>query len=425
MAGNVSFYAGGGIPIGRSFYCLKLGDKYLGIDWGGSYGSFEEEPVYEGPLDWLFLSHGHYDHVGMVPRLVRRYPHLKIFTNQASLALAKIGWYETISLLTQKNKTEFPFVKEDIERTLENVYLVDFYQEIELTERIKIQSIPAGHILGAQSLLVSYDGEYYFFTGDISFHKHQLIDPAPKIFLEKCRVLVREATYINYRPEDENYRENVKKEFVEAVAKVLERKGKVLIPAFATDRLQEIFCILFEAGFSPIYLDGGRQQTKLYLEFLPERADCLKKAFYFQNNLERKKFLEDKGKPGIVISSSGMLYPGSRSSLWALNFLYRKNNALFLVNYQDPGSQGFVIKTAQPGDFVIINKRIVRLECEVKSFDFSSHINGKEGEEMEERINPEIIIYTHGNKEEIENFINSRPDKKIRFIALPGQEIFL
>lgn len=424
MERNVSFYAGGGIPIGCSFHCLKLDDKYLGIDWGGSYTSLTEEPKYCGPLDWFFLTHGHYDHIAMVPKLIRRYPSLRIFTNQATLNLAQINWRETV-FLAQKSGISKPFNEKDIEKVLERTSFVDFYQEIELTERIKIQSIPAGHILGAQSLLVSYDGEYYFFTGDISFHKHQLIDPAPKIFLEKCRVLVREATYINYRPEDENYRENVKKEFVEAVAKVLERKGKVLIPAFATDRLQEIFCILFEAGFSPIYLDGGRQQTKLYLEFLPERADCLKKAFYFQNNLERKKFLEDKGKPGIVISSSGMLYPGSRSSLWALNFLYRKNNALFLVNYQDPGSQGFVIKTAQPGDFVIINKRIVRLECEVKSFDFSSHINGKEGEEMEERINPEIIIYTHGNKEEIENFINSRPDKKIRFIALPGQEIFL
>lgn len=420
---KVSYYSGGGIPIRCNFHRIKLGDRYLGIDWGGGYNSLDEEPIYDGKLDWLFLSHGHHDHVTMVPRLTRKYPNLKIFASKATLALSLLAWKET-GFLANKRKIKPPFDGKDIQRTIESVSILESNEEIELTSEIKAITPEAGHILGAQSLLVSYKGELYFFTGDICFHHRYLIPGAPEFSLDHCRLLVRESTYINYKPEDEKYRENIRAEFVKAVKGVLDRKGRVLIPALTVDRTQDVFGVLYREGLRPIFIDGAKRATEIYLEFLGKKAADLRNALHFRNNQEREDFLKSR-QPGIIIASSGMIYPGTLSALWARSFLYNPNDAIFLVNYQDPSGQGFVLKNAKKGDFIRFDETVIKAECEIRDFDFSSHMNGAEGEKLEERLNPEVIIYSHGLIEEIRKYIQTHNDHRLRIPAFPGKEIGL
>lgn len=421
---NASYCSGGGIPIRCNFHCLRLGDRYLGIDWGGGYGSLDEEPVYNGPLDWLFLSHGHHDHVTMLPKLVRKRPGLKVFASKATLALSLLAWRETI-FLANKRKVEPPFGEQDIQKALDSITVLEPNQEVELADGIKAIAPEAGHILGAQSLLASYGGEFFFVTGDICFHDRYLIAGAPKFSLERCRLLARESTYISYRPEDRQYREKTRAAVVEAAKAVLSRGGRLLIPALTMDRTQDVFGVLYKSGLWPIFIDGARKATEIYLEFLGEKAADLKKALRFHNDRERQVFLNSR-QPGIIIASSGMVYPGTLSAIWAQHFLYRPPDAIFLVNYQDPGGQGFVLKNAKRGDFIRFNGSVIKVECERQDFNFSAHMDGHEGEELENRLNPDIIVYGHGERKEIEEYIQThRGGHATRILAEPGKEIQL
>ena len=81
--GKVSFVAGGGAnSIGGSFYVLKVGDINIGLEFGANLGGWEGiEPVHSivPHLDYLLLSHAHFDHIGLLPIAFRKFPGVKIF----------------------------------------------------------------------------------------------------------------------------------------------------------------------------------------------------------------------------------------------------------------------------------------------------------------------------------------------------------
>ncbi|MBI2063816.1 MAG: MBL fold metallo-hydrolase [Candidatus Yanofskybacteria bacterium] len=418
---KVSFVAGGGAnSIGRSFYRLKLGDYHLGVDWGGGYGSIYDEPQYDGPLDALLISHGHHDHATMVAKLHHRYPELKIFATAPTRDLSILNWRQTIKKALGLKQNP-PFDGYDVERTLSMIRLFRVNEELKLNDEISVFPLPAGHILGAVSFLVSYQEEYYFFTNDICFHSRYLIDGAPSFRFERCRLLIRESTYIN---KDVGDREATKQQFIAAAAKVIERRGRLLVPGLSIDRIQDVFGDLYESGLWPIYIDGARKPTEIYLHYLDGRASSLGKALRFRNERERMQFLKSR-QPSVIIASSGMIYPNTLSAFWAENLLYQKNDAIFIVNYQEPDGQGFLLKTAPDGKFIKWNDGIVQVRCERKDFNKSAHMDGPEGEALEERLNPDTIIYTHGENDEIDRYIASHQDKKQRIKALEGKEVEL
>lgn len=420
---GVSFVAGGGAnSIGFSAYILKLGDFHLLIDWGGGYdpNNFSEEPQYDGFIDALLMSHGHHDHITMVPRLYRRYPKLKIYGTAPTKDLSLLGWRETLRIATKRKLTP-PFVECDTQSALGAIQVIEENKETKLTDEISVFPIHGGHILGAVSFLIRYNGEIYFFTNDICFHNRYLIDGAPILNLDRCRLLVRESTYIN---RDVGDREKIKKQLIADAAAVLARRGRLLIPGLSIDRIQDIFGDLRGAELGPIYIDGAWKATEIYLKYLGERAATLQGALRFSNNGERARFLSSR-EPGIIIASSGMVFHNTLSSVWAENLLYQPNDAIFTVNYQSPDGQGFLLNTTPAGKFVPWNDGIVQVRCERKEFNKSAHMDGPEGEELERRLNPDTIIYTHGEDVEIDQYIADHKDQRQRIKALVGKEVEL
>lgn len=418
---EVSFIAGGGAnSIGCSAYVLKLGDFYLMIDYGGGYDSIYDEPQYGGPLDALLLSHGHHDHSTMVPRLCRKYPDLKVYTTAPTRELALLGWRDTLRIASRR-KIDPPFSEDDIQLALASMQIIEEDKELKLTDDISVFPIHAGHILGATSFLITYKGEAYFFTNDICFHDRWLISGAPAISLERCRLLVRESTYINKSVGD---REITRQKLVADAKAVLERRGRLLIPGLSIDRIQDVFGDLFQAGLWPIYIDGARKPTEVYIKYLGARAALLNDALRFKNDGQRDQFLASR-EPGIIIASSGMVYPNTPSAVWAESLLYHENDAIFIVNYQPPDTQGFLLSNAVDGSCIQWNDSIIRVNCERKEFSKSAHMDGPEGEELEVRLNPDTIIYTHGEDGEIDKYLASHQDGKQRIKALVGKEVEL
>ncbi len=420
---EVSFVAGGGAnSIGRSFYRLRLGDYNLGIDWGGGYGAGYDEPHYDGPLDVLLMSHGHHDHVTMVPKLLKKYPGLKLFATAPTRDLSLMGWRQTLKKAA-KLDSKLPFEEQDTKAAFNAIQVFEENKEIKLTPEISVFPIHGGHILGAVSFLISYKGETYFFTNDICFHDRYLIDGAPVFSLKRCHLLVRESTYINKKVGD---RLEIKRQLVAAATDVLARRGRLLIPGLSIDRIQDVYGDLYEAGLWPIYIDGAIKPTEIYLRYLRERAVALRKALKFNTDRDRKRFLA-RQEAGIIIASSGMVYPNTLSAFWAEELLHRENDAIFVANYQDPDGQGSLITTTPDGKVVRWNDGLVKVKCQRREFNKSAHMDGPEGEELEERLNPDVIIYTHGEDAEINKFISSHSiqDLRQRIKALEGKEVEL
>lgn len=416
---RISFLSGGGANfIGKSFYRLKLGDVHLGVDWGGGFP--DGEPEYDGPLDYLFFSHAHYDHMGMAPRILRKFPEVKMFAHPATVELAKVGWRQGLKKYA-RSATPAPFSKQEMEEMEAKIIPIAEKRGLDLTGDISVLPILANHILGSLSFLITFQGENYFFTNDICFHDRSLMTAAPKFELERSKLLVRESTYINDFFDD---RRQIEANLVASVQQALDDGKQVLIAALSIDRTQDVYTILERNGVFPLYVDGSRGASRIYQEYLGK--DLFRYARNFRDRGERIKLI-NSGQPAVIIASSGMIHRDTLSAWWAEQFIYRDNAAVFMVNYQDPCGQGYVLANSKKGEFFFFNDSLFQRRCDVEQFNLSAHMDKAAGEELEERLNPEVVVYTHGEDVKIESYLNEHQSEygRTRVKSLVGKEIEL
>ena len=442
MKDEMTFLAGGGANfIGKSFYRFKLGDKLLGVDWGGGYGSPYDEPEYSGPLHWLFLSHAHLDHLEKAPAFHKRYPGVPIYATRETKELGRVIWNESIKIaerrrqqnqgvFTRRNRLYVPsaysgasYDMDDIHRTFDAIIEIKLGEPVKLTEDIEITPVNSGHMLGSASFFIIYKGEVGFITNDICFRDRNLIKGAEKYKAERLRFLVRESTYISDTFLD---REMVKENLIEATSKVLKGGGRVLIVSLQIDRMQDVLGILNEGEVNqewPVYTEGSKAVTEIYKKFLPDESGTLS-GNRFRDDRERERF-NDSGQPAVIVSSSGMMIQDTYSARWAEKFVYNERDGVFFVNYQAPEEQGHALLTSDRGRFLILNGNVVRRECEVESFQLSSHMDKRDGEELEKNLNPEIIIYAHGDNNKIVRYLAEHANGTRRIKAEVGKEVHL
>ncbi len=418
MMSNVKYYSGGGAnSIGNSFSMLVFDGKYhLGMDWGGGYGPISKEPQYMGGLDALFISHAHLDHCIQVPQLKRRSPNTRFFATLPTADLCHVGWNQTL-YLAEKNGVRPPFSESDIVNARNGIEIIEVDTEVKLTDEISVFPLNSGHILGSVYLLVVYKQEAFIMTSDICFQNRHLIQGAKKITLERSRLLVRESTYVD-RPFES--RETVISHFIKSAKDIMRKGGRVIVPALSIDRAQDIVAVAVEAGIYPLYIDGSRRTTEIYIEHLGSLADSLGKAKRFESQTEKTDFLNSK-KPGMIIASSGMVHTGTPSSFWVKNILPDSKSAIFLVNYQDPDGQGTIISRTGQGEFLVFDGMISVRKCDLQKFNFSAHMSGEDGRELEERLNPATVIYNHGQDAQIDKYIREAPKDRRRIKAQVGK----
>jgi Cft2 family RNA processing exonuclease len=421
---SVTYLAGGGASvIGNSFSLLNFDGKYrLGMDWGGGYDSIYNEPRYSGPLDCLFISHAHLDHCAQVPRVLPRWqkqnPNFKLFATDATADLCRLVWNQAL-FLAKENDTEPPFSEEDICRTLDSIERVEYNKEIKLNNDTFVVPVSAGHIIGSISPLVIHKKEIYYLTSDICFRDRSFTKGAEIVRPVRSRFLGRESTYINQVFEP---REDVVARFTETSKSILNNGGRIIVPALSIDRTQDLYAIAKKAGL-PVYIDGSRKATEVYANHLGQEGQMLLKAERFENQEARLQFLKSR-KPAMIIASSGMLHRSTMSAFWVQQFAPNPKDAAFVVNYQDPGGQGSSLLQTKQGYFFIFNGMIVRRACRLEKFNFSAHMDGKDGQELEERLNPDVVVYNHGSRREVDRYIKAHEsDGRRRVRARVGQEI--
>ena len=423
---DISFL-GGASEVGASSILVNINGKNILMDCGIRQGASKDvlpdfRTIQEkGGVDAIIISHAHMDHIGAVPVIAKEYPLAKIYCNNMTKDLMRVLFNDSLKIMNNR-EVEIPLYSEgDVESVLNKTYTYNFEVPFSLFDDITVTFYMAGHIPGASCVYVTSPKESIFYSGDFSLFP-QINVEGSKIPKLRPDVAILESTYgdklhANRKLEEER--------LVDILNNKIGKGGKVLIPAFALGRAQEVILILKKAINNKkmpkvkVYVDGmvrsintAFKRNPLYLR----QSLCKKilkgiEPFYDENiiAIEKKEQRDEILKAEetcIIISSSGMV-TGGPSQYYAEKLLSDENSTIIISGYQDEESPGRKIlnlfEVEKKDRKLEINNRIIPVKCDIEKVQLSAHGDKSEIKGLYERLTPKHLFLVHGNREVIEN----------------------
>lgn len=364
-------FIGGARTVTGSQHLLQINGKKILLECGLFQGrrkeafeinrSFKFSP---SEIDALILSHAHIDHSGNIPNLAKNGFDGPIYATSATVDLCQVMLRDSVHLQERdvyivnkirKNQNKNPFEPlyelADVENAMSHFIGLEYNKSTEIFPGINLTFQDAGHILGSASILLEVEEELgkkirFGFSGDIGRHETPIIrDPD---YLRDLDVLIMESTYGNRL---HTHSDEVEEEVAKVVREVFDRKGKIIIPAFAVGRTQLLVYVLHKLFDQnripeiPIYVDSplAVNATKVFKDH-PECFDRETNRIFLESGddpfgfgrlkyistVEQSKELNVKSEPMIIISASGMAEGGRILHHLANNIGNPKNLVLFV-----------------------------------------------------------------------------------------------
>lgn len=361
-------------------------------------------------IDYVILSHAHIDHSGLLPRLVRKGFTGQIYCTEATASLCRIMLLDSAHIqetdlerVNERRKRrgqptlELLYETADVERTLKMLVPIEYRQTFWLNEgEIGVNFTDSGHILGSAAVHLSIKDQGIVkkitFSGDIGRPDDKILrSPEP---FEQADVIICESTYGDRLHEPEI---DMKSHLLKIVHETCVRKrGKLIIPAFAVDRTQELIYALDQLSSSgqlpsikvfidsPLAIKATSIMKKHEECFNPDILEYIEKdgdAFAFPNlkyvsDVNESKAINDFKGPCIIISASGMAEAGRIKHHIKNNILDPKNTIL-LVGYCSADSLGGALKRGDKEVRIFGESYPVKAEIEVMD-SFSAHADYSE-----------------------------------------------
>ncbi|MFZ9970050.1 MAG: MBL fold metallo-hydrolase [Bacteroidia bacterium] len=362
-------------------------------------------------IDLLILTHAHIDHSGNIPNLIKQGFEGTIVCTTPTLELSDFLLHDSLNIQRmeiQRKRKKFSknkkgkryqeavptplYSAKHIMQMLDLVETVDFGEKLKFNDHLSLQFYPAGHILGAASVVleVKENGETkrIGFTGDLGNKNSKLVpDPTP---MPKLKYLVSESTYGGRRHEQvSNKAEEIMLREIQETC--VENGGKLVVPAFSVGRTQAILFTLhqlFRDGKLPnikIFTDSplAIKSTKVYqysLAYLNEEAKAFHAKYgslfdfdnlYVIQDEKESEVLSEIPEPCVIISAAGMV-EGGRIQMHVKNNIGGENNTVLIAGFCAEGTLGHRLLSGQ--DFVEINHKPRAVRAAVRKTDaFSAH----------------------------------------------------
>jgi len=357
---------------------LKNGKKIL-LDCGMFQGMGKDTDVLNrdfgfepSEVDVMILSHAHIDHSGLIPRLVKHGFAGKIFCTDATRELCELLLEDSAEI--QENDVKFHnkgskaqggpllqplYTMEDAKNCLRSFYEQPYGQWFTIMEDVQAMFTDAGHILGSTCVHVRITengtAQQLTFSGDVGRYRDVILK-SPQTF-SQADFIIMESTYGNSLHEDVLTSVDHLLEWIERTC--LQKKGKLIIPAFSLGRTQEILY-----AFNQLDLENRLPKIDYFLDspLSTSVTDVIKKYPQYFNktiqkiiemdndpfqftglryikSVEESKMLNYRNEPCVIISASGMAEAG-RVKHHISNNIENSRNAILMTGYCEPNSLG-------------------------------------------------------------------------------------
>ena len=444
--------------VGRAAYVLSTAETRVLIDCGDKPGSDDApylqvpEALGAGPnsIDAVVLTHAHLDHSALIPLLFKYGYDGPIYTTEPTRDLMGLLQLDYLDVAVKEGRTP-PYTSEMVREAIKHTIPVEYGDVTDIAPDLKLTFHNAGHILGS-SVTHFHVGDGFYniaFSGDIHYKPTRLFNGAVNDF-PRVETLILESTY-GGRNDYQTDQEDSERKLIDLINDTYDRGGKVLIPAFAVGRSQEIMLVLEEAMRTgaipsmPIHLDGMIWEATAIHTAYPEylRDELRDRIFHEDENPflaeefnhidqgddERAAIAE--GDPAIILSTSGMITGGPIMS-WLRHIGPDPDSQLVFVGYQAQGTFGRRIQsgwTEVPiggdGDG---RRDSLTLRFNVDTVDgFSGHADRGGLESFVETMNPrpEKILCVHGDERSVQDLSSALYHKyKMRTFAPQNLETF-
>ena len=411
---KAAFYSlGAAEEVTGSKHVIEIdGESYL-IDCGSFQGSRAEADrknrnfgIAADRIESAILTHGHLDHCGLLPLLVKRGYRGNIYATPASRDIASLIMMDSaniqardaeyLRMQAKKSGGKFDwtplYTEQDAIAAVSQTIGVSYNRPMFIGDGIKLEFHDAGHILGAALayITVKRNGNELriLATGDLGRNGKPIIrDPA--IPGPAPDYIVLESTYGDRRHDST---EGAVEKLAEVAKQAVETKGRIIIPSFAIERTQELiyyFHLLVDNGVIPeipIYVDSpmATNATTIFQVHPECYSEEIKKAFirhhknpfgfnslHFTTSVEESKALNDHKGPLIIISADGMCEAG-RIQHHLIHSIQNPNTTILTVGYMAENTLGRRIRNRESE--VKIHGMTFKLKARVEEINaFSAH----------------------------------------------------
>lgn len=375
-------FIGADREVTGSCHYLTFGDTHILIDCGMEQGADlyvnQEIPVNPSLIDYVFVTHAHIDHSGLLPLIYNHGFRGTIFATKATTDLCNImlkdsahiqefeaEWKNRKARRAGRPEVTPMYNVEDAQNVMQHFTPCDYNSVYEICPGLKVRFVDAGHLLGSSSIEMWVTEENVtkkiVFSGDIGNHNRPLIkDPQ---YVDSADYVVMESTYgdrLHDTPPDYAV------ELSKVINATFTRGGNLVIPAFSVGRTQEMLYfirriktenLLPEHPNFEVYIDSplAVEATNVFHENV---SDCFDEeamelisaginpikfpGLRVAVSSDESKMINFDKKPKVIISASGMCEAG-RIRHHLKHNLWRSDSTVLFVGYQVPGTLGYAL----------------------------------------------------------------------------------
>ncbi len=433
---------GGALEVTGSKHLLRLGDQTVLLDCGMFQGRREESykrnttlPFNPAEIGCVVLSHGHFDHCGNLPSLPLHGYAGAVYSTPATRDIANLIMMDTAHIMQkdyewlrrhEPRKAVYPpvYSERDVIRVLDHFITLNYHRPFPLCDSVRCEFVNSGHILGSSLVCLTVQrpaGEYRLaFTGDLGRWGMPIIpDPEP---LPPVDTLICEGTYGN-RLHDPL--EDAQRQLAQVVRETAACGGKVIIPAFAVGRTQELVYFLHllkdekKIPDLEVFVDSPMAVNataifRVHQECYNERVhqaflDHHENPFGFHGlryitDVADSKRLNDYPGPCIIISSSGMCEAG-RILHHLKNNISDPRNTVLIVGFMAAHTLGRAIAERRPEVKIFGSPHPLRAQVKILN-TFSAHADYRDIRRYVSQMDLERlrrVFLVHGEPEALEH----------------------